>query len=199
MALFEKSLQAVANLDSIMTTANKTFEIEKKKAMDTYKDPVSHIGKLRAVLLETEEQQKLIFSETVKAEFAAVRDMVNKIVTTDAPLDFPATLEAIRVNGKGITEYEASAFLEKYKNNYLAFRTLADLLHKHGRAANISVLYPDAIMDDINDGERLLLNWGIQYKGSSYMGALLQSDNNPITALAVTVNEFLEGRYTLSE
>ncbi len=196
MKLFEKSLKGVAVLDSVMTTANATFKEEQKKAMETYRDPLPHIGKLRAVLIETEETQKNIFRETVKKEFAEARNKVNAVVTAGAPSDFPATLEAIKASGKDISEYEASAFLEKYKGNYLAFRTLAEVLHRMDRAKNVRVIYPDAIMYQINDCEAQLLNWCLTYKGSSILTGLLLSDSNPVTALEALVQDFIDGRYT---
>jgi hypothetical protein len=85
MAYFEKSLQAVATLDSVLTTANETFRTEQKKLLATLKDPTKQIGEMRKALTETEAEQKRIFRETVQAEFAAVRATVNAVVTTAPP------------------------------------------------------------------------------------------------------------------
>ena len=197
MAYFEKSLQAVATLDSVLTTANETFKTEQKKLLDTLKDPTKQIGEMRKALTETETEQKQIFREIVKTEFAAVREKVNKVVTAAPPADFTATLEAIKANGKAITEYEAAAFLAKYKDsNYLAFRTIAEVLHRLDKAKDVHIIYPDAIMKDIEESENLFLNWVTNYKGASYMTALLLNKTNPITATAVKVEEFLNGKYT---
>ena len=64
MAYFEKSLQAVATLDSVLTTANETFRTEQKKLLATLKDPTKQIGEMRKVLTETEAEQKRIFKGT---------------------------------------------------------------------------------------------------------------------------------------
>lgn len=200
MALFEKTLQGIANLDSIMTAANETYRTERKRIMDTYKDPSQKLGEIRRVLTETEAEQKQFFREIVKTEFAAVREKVNKVVTAAPPADFAATLEAIKANGKATTEYEAAAFLAKYKDsNYLAFRTLAEVLHRVDRANDVRIIYPDAIMKEIEEIETLVLNWVTNYKGSSYMTALLLNKTNPITATAAKVEEFLNGKYTLED
>ena len=197
MALFEKSLQAVATLDGVLTTANETFETECKKLCSTLKDPAKQIGEMRTVLTETEAEQKRIFKETVQAEFAAVREKVNAVVTAAPPADFLATLEAIKANGKNITDYEAAVFMEKYRNNYFASRTIYEVLTAAGKKLDGFVMKPDGIAADMNEGETLLLNWGREWRGSNYMGALLQNHKNPITYLAEKVQKFLEGRYIL--
>ena len=199
MAYFEKSLQAVATLDSVLTTANETFRTEQKKLLATLKDPTKQIGEMRKALTETEAEQKRIFRETVQAEFAAVRATVNAVVTTAPPADFLATLEAIKANGKNITDYEAAAFMEKYKGNYFAFRTLHEVLTKVGKNLDSYVMYPDRMAREIDQGEKMLLNWGREWKGSNYMGALLQNRTNPITALAEMVQKFTEGKFTAED
>lgn len=199
MAFFEKSLQAVKILDSALTTANETFYAERKKLLDTLIDPAKQIGEMRNLLTETEREQKRIFCETVQADFAAVRAAVASVVTAAPPADFPATLEAIKANGKNITDYEAAAFMEKYKGNYFAFRTLHEVLTNAGRDLDCYVMYPDRMAREIDQGEKMLLNWGREWKGNSYMGALFQNRTNPITALAEMVQKFTEGKYTVEE
>ena len=199
MALFEKSLQAVATLDSVLTTANETFKTEQKRLLATLKDPSKQIGEMRKALTDTETEQKRIFRETVQNEFAAVRATVNKVVTAAPPADFLATLEAIKVNGKNITDYEAAAFMEKYKGNYFAFRTLHEVLTKAGRELDCYVMYPDRMAREIDEGEKMLLEWGRAWKGSNYIGALLQHHSNPITALADMVQKFTEGKFTAED
>lgn len=199
MAYFEKSLQAVATLDSVMTTANETFRTEQKKLRETLKDPAKQIGEMRNVLTETEAQQKRIFCETVQAEFAAVRAKVNAVITTAPPADFLATLEALKANGKNITDYEAAAFMEKYKGNYFAFRTLHEVLTNAGKSLGSYVMYPDRMAREIDQGEKMLLNWGREYKEASYMTALLLNHKNPITALADMVQQFTDGKFTAED
>lgn len=201
MALFEKTLQGVANLDSIMTAAHETFRKEKKRILETYKDPAEKIGAIKKVLEATDAEQKQIFRKIVKEEFADVRQKVNEVVTAAPPADFHATLEAVRATGDGITEYEATALLAKYKGeNYLAFRTVAEILHRAGRAKDVRLVYPDAIMNEIDSGEKFVLDWANGYTGApSYLTGLLQHHNNPITALAAEVQDFLDGKFELTD
>ena len=199
MVYFEKSLKAVATLDSVLTAANETFRTEQKKLLATLKDPTKQIGEMRKALTETEAEQKRIFRETVQAEFATVRAKVNAIITAAPPADFMVTLEAIKANGKNITNYEATVFMEKYKDNYFAFRTLHEVLSNAGKDLDCYVMYPDRMALEINKGEQMLLNWGREWKGRNYMGALLQNHTNPITALAEMVQKFTEGKFTAED
>lgn len=198
MALFNKSLQAVATLETVLLAAYETFNTEKKKVLETLKNPTPEIGKMRDVLTQTEANAKKLFAETVRADFAAVREAVQKVTTAAPPADFPATLAAVNAAGKDISDHEAAALLEKYKGNYLAFRSLHAVLKKEGRDLP-HLIYPDAVMGEIDAGEKMVLDVGQNWKGATYMSALLQAKSNPITALADHVQKFIDGRYSLEE
>lgn len=197
MALFEKSLKALATLNSVLTTTNETFKEEQKKLLATMKDPTKQIGEMRNALTETEAEQKRIFSEIVKEEFASVRDKIRSVVTAAPPADFGVTLEAIKAAGKSISSVEASMYLEKYKGNYTAFRSLHEAITQAGKKLDSYVLYPDGILEEMSQGEQMLLNTGREWRGTNYMVALLLSDKNPILALSEKVEAFISGRYSL--
>ena len=72
MAYFEKSLQAVATLDSVLTTANETFKTEQKRLLATLKDPTKQIGEMRKALNETEAEQKLGFDYEIISTSKAI-------------------------------------------------------------------------------------------------------------------------------
>jgi preprotein translocase subunit SecD len=118
---------------------------------------------------------------------------------TDADMDSAKAIIETRLVNKNITDYEAAAFMEKYKGNYFAFRTLHEVLTKAGKNLDSYVMYPDRMAREIDQGEKMLLNWGREWKGSNYMGALLQNRTNPITALAEMVQKFTEGKFTAED
>ena len=199
MALFEKSLNAIKTLDSTIRTANETFKAEQKRLLDTYKDPTKQIGEIRAATDNTIMQAKAAFHEAVTADYNAVRGKVHAVVTAAPPADFLATLEAIKANGRNISDYEAAALVEKYKDNYFASRTLDEVLTAAGKKLGSYVKKPDHIADEINKSETMLHNWGRSYTGGSYMTALLLNHTNPVTMLADMVQQFLDGKYTTEE
>ena len=104
MALFEKTLQGIKDLDSVLSTAKDTFQAERKRLMDTYKDAVfaQKVKEIKRVYDETQAQQKALCLNIVQEDFSAVREKVSMVVTAAPPADFPATLEAIRASGKAI-------------------------------------------------------------------------------------------------
>lgn len=194
MALLEKSLQGIRNFDSVMSTAAKTFDAEKKRIMGLYKEDVfgQKFNELKKVFDETVAQQKQACREIVLADFIAVRQQVNKVVAVSPPADFPATLEAVRASGKSISDYEATVLLEKYNGNYLAYRTLAEVLHQQGKAKDVVVMQPDAILREIEDAETKFMQ--IINDGSiSLWGALFLEG---VPTMEDMVQRFLDGRYT---
>lgn len=194
MALFEKTIQGIRNLDSVMSTAAKTFDAEKKRIMGIYKEDVfgQKFNELKKVFDETVEQQKQACRETVQSDFSAVRERINKVVTVSPPADFPATLEAVRVSGKSISDYEATVLLEKYNGNYLAYRTLAEVLHQQGKANDVVVMQPDAILRELEDAETKFMQ--IINDGSFSLWGALFLEEVPI--LEDMVQRFLDGQYT---
>ena len=140
--------------------------------------------------------------EAVEADFVDVRGKVNEVVTAAAPADFAATLAAIQAKGKNVTDYEANAYIEKYKGNYLAFSTILDVLHQAGKVNNVFAYKPDAIEFQISEIERVVMNWiqgHASNKDDGYITALLTNDKHSlIVKLAAEVQAFLDGGYVLS-
>ena len=89
--------------------------------------------------------------------------------------------------------------MEKYKSNYFAFRTLHEVLTNEGKNLDGYIIYPDRLAREIDQGEKMLLKWGMEWNGSNYMGALLQNHTNPITALAEMVQKFTDGKFTAED
>lgn len=198
MKAFEKSLKALATLENVLVTARNNFEEEREKAVKTLREPTQKIGELREIYTATEAQAKKTFSELVKEDFASVREKIQTVVTTAPPSEFGGTLEAIRAAGKSITNVEASMYMEKYKGNYMAFRTLHEVLTQAGKKLEFHLIYPDGLLEEMSQGEQMVLNTGRDWNGtSSYMMALLQSNKNPILSLSEKVEAFLDGRYSL--
>lgn len=199
MALYKKTLDAVKTLDAEIIAATKEFETEKAKVMETYKDPSTYLQPIRDKYTKRVADGKKVFNETMHANFAEVRKKINEYVTTPVPADFAGTMEVVIVTGKAITDYEVKAFTEKYKENYLAFRTLVELMHQQGKATDILIRYPDSIVKEMENIERMLQRWSQDYKSNDYMTGLWKNDTNPLTELETYTEEFLQGNFILDE
>lgn len=205
MKLFNVTMQTIKDFDNIVKAANETFAETKKKVMETYKEPIAaeKIREAREALTEVHIRETQKASHAVQEDFYGVRSKVNEVVTASAPVDFAATLAAIQAKGRNVTDYEANAYIEKYKNNYLAFSTLLDVLHQAGKAVDVIAYKPDAIEARISEIEKMVLNW-IQCHASSnddgYITAILMDDNHSlIMKLAVEVQAFMDGGYILGD
>lgn len=200
--IFEKTMQTVKDFESAMTAAQESFNAAKKEILATYKDPIStdKVKAIRDILSDTEIKEKQNARDNIKADFADVRSKVNAVVTASAPADFAATLEALKTMGKSVSDYEANAFIEKYKDNYTAFRAILDVLHSVGKANDIVPYNAEAIDREISEAEKFILDWVATFKGADYYSALLTSDqHSPVKGMAVRVQAFLDGGYVLGD
>lgn len=199
MALFEKSLDAVKTFDSTIKTVRETFETERKRLLDVYKDPVKKIAEIKAKTDEEIYRAKARYFEEITADHDEVRKKIREFATATPPADFLVTLEVIKANGRNISEYEISALIEKYKGNYLASRAIHETLAAAGRTPAGFVKKPDQIVLEVNKNEEWLRNWAHNYSSNGYITALLLHYKNPVTALAEAVQEFLDGKFVVAE
>lgn len=198
--IFDKTKQAMKDFDSTMAAAKDSYGETKQSVLATYTEAIAteKLKEAQTALHGIEVKAKESAREAIKADFAEVRSQVNETVTASIPADFVATLEAVKALGSSVTDAEASGYLEKYKGNYMAFRSLLEVLHLAGRCGGIMAVTPDSIYSHIDEGERIVLEWIQNYKGNDYMSALMTSDaHTPINNLVTNVQAFLNGGYAL--
>lgn len=199
MKFLTKTMHAVKDYASAIQAARNEFEAAKGQILSTYKDPVAtqKLGEAREALSAFEMKEKYNAREAIQKDFEAVRKQVNEFVMVPVSADFGATLEALK-SMQNISDSEANAFIEKYKDNYISFRAVLDELHKAGKAADIRYCAVDYIETKLSDLENMLLNWVQSYVGNGYYTALLTSEEHtPILKVAEEVEAFIAGGYIL--
>lgn len=199
--IFEKTYTAANEFDAAMTAAQETFQSAKKEINATFKSPTAEtkIAEVKAVYESTVADQRRKVREAVAADMADTRRKVNEFVSVAPPADFAATLAALQAKGEHISDYESRAFLDKYRGNYLAFTTLADVLHGAHKAVDVLPVKPDEIEEEISQLERMVLNWTQNYTGGEYMTALLTDINHtPILKSGAAVQSFIDGDFVIS-
>lgn len=199
--IFEKTYTAANEFDAAMTAAQETFQSAKKEINATFKSPTAEtkIAEVKAVYESTVADQRRKVREAVAADMADTRRKVNEFVSVAPPADFAATLAALQAKGEHISDYESRAFLDKYRGNYLAFTTLADVLHGAHKAVDVLPVTPDEIEEEISQLERMVLNWTQNYTGGEYMTALLTDINHtPILKSGAAVQSFIDGDFVIS-
>ena len=199
--IFEKTYTAASEFDAAMTAARETFQSAKKEINATFKSPTAEtkIAEVKAVYESTVADQRQKALEAVAADMADTRRKVNDFVSVAPPADFAATLAALQAKGERISDYESRAFLDKYKGNYLAFSTLADVLHSVRKAVDVLPIKPDEFQEEIANLEHMVLNWIRTYTGGDYMTALLTDRNyTPILKSGAAVQSFIDGNLVIS-
>lgn len=201
MAIFEKTYNAINDMNSAIEAARETFQSAKKEILATFKSPVSEnkLSEVKAVYESAVANQCKKAREAVAADIAEARRKVNEIVSAAAPADFPATLAALQAKGDRVSDYESRAFLDKYKGNYLAFSTLADVLHGVNKAGDVLPVKPDEVAEVIDSVERDAMNVIQNATSGGYMMALFTSEqHSPILKSGEAVQAFLDGNFTVS-
>lgn len=204
MAMLEKTIQAVKDLDNTINAAKNEFQNAQKTILETYKEPAAteKLTEARDVRTEIEVRETQAAKAIVVEDFAKVREMVGETVTQAVPADFVATLEALKAKGDKITEYEAASFLKKYSGNYTAYSAILNLLHQSGKGGDMHLVTPDMMDERITFWENKILTWMQGRAGiageSDYMSRLLTtSKGNPIQALADEVEAFCNGSFVM--
>lgn len=202
MAIFEKTYNAINDMNSAIEAAQETFRTAKKEIFATFKSPTAEnkLSEVKVVYESAVADQRKKARETVAADVAEARRKVNEIVSAAAPADFPATLAAIQAKGRRVSDYESRAFLDKYKGNYLAFSTLADVLHDVNKAVDVLPVKPDEVKGEIDRVERDAMNVIQNATSDGYMMALFTSEqHSPILKSGEAVQAFLDGNFTASD
>lgn len=201
----DKVLKVLNEYETVLEAAAELWNNTKKQLQNDY-------GNTGRVYKEKYEAGKALYDATVaearqkglatvKEEFTKLNGVVRDFITTPVPSDFLTTLEAVRATGKGITEAEAEVYLDKYKNNYTAYRSLANLIEEQTGKKHFVVAY-DAIKNEIAEHERIATRYFDSATGS-YLRALFSSEkSSPLLKLDAMLQEFITkdvGKFTNTE
>lgn len=206
MNILTKSMQAVKDFDASVVAARNEFEQTKKELFATYSNTVAaeKLGAAREALTAFEMNATKNARDIITADFAEARNAVFAFVTQPVPDSFTATLAAIQVKGDKITPFEATSFLEKYKDNYMAYSAVLKALNDFGHVTDVFVKVPDSLNEDITNIEKRVLDWvntrtsaGYGF-GSEYWTRLLTKDgSSPIQALGEKIADYISGNFVL--
>ena len=201
----DKVFKALNEYDAVVQAADELWNSTKKQLEYDYGntgrvyEEKYAAGKALYDATVTEAKQKGL--ATVKEEFEKLHDVVREFISTPVPSDFIPTLEAVRATGKDITEAEMEIYLEKYKNNYTAYRSLAQSFQEQTGRRHYVVVY-DAIKNDIEEHEGYVTRI-FSGTANGYVKALFMSEqHSPLVKLDAALQEFITkdvGSYTDTE
>ena len=206
MNILTKTMQAVKDFDASIVAARNEFEATKNQIFATYSNTIAaeKLGAAREALTAFELKETVKTRDAVKADFVEARNAVFEFVTKPVPDSFTATLAALQVKGDKISPFEAASFLDKYKDNYMAYSATLKALNDFGHVADVFVKTPDGLNDDITHIEKRVLDWvntrtstGNTF-GADYWTRLLTKDSgSPIEVLAKKIEDYLAGGFIL--
>lgn len=202
MAIFEKTYNAISDMSAAIKAAEEVFQTAKKEILATFKSPAAEnkLAEVKAVYESAVADQRRKAREAVAADIADTRRKVNEVVSAAAPADFPATLAALQAKGERLSDYESRAFLDKCNGsggNYLAFSTLADVLHSVNKALDVLPVKADEIEDEISRVESGAMNIIQNATSNGYMMALFTSkEHSPILKSGEAVQLFIDGSFS---
>lgn len=192
---FDKIIQALNDFDTVETAAAEAWKATQKKLSEDYGNTgrvyVDEYAKGKALYDATVAEAKQKGKAVVTEEIQKIHGIVQNFVTTPVPSDFMATLEAIRATGKALSKGEAEVYLEKYKGNYTAYMSLANLINECTGEKVYFVKY-DAIKNDIDEYGGMALKTFDQYGMGGYMRALMISEQHtPLLAIDKALQKFM--------
>lgn len=197
--MFEKTMQAMRNLDAIYNAAVETHKNAVKDIDANYKGKLADQkrGEAKALLQSTIQEEKKKSLDVFEQEFKEAREKVNNVITKVVPEDFAATLAAAQASGKTISDYEARAIIDKYKDNYMAVKAFIKLFRGLGKDIDRQIMQADAIEQEIEYNEYLIRNFLVGYNGSTLETAMLINDNAPLTEIGAKLDKFISGDFLL--
>lgn len=195
MSVFAKSLQAIKYFDTTMKAAYETHTAAKQQIMAASGNLMSQkLGEINETLQSVKVEQQEILRSVLDADFEQAKETVNAVASADVPDGFVAALEAIRSFSGSMTDYEIKSYFEKYRSSYTAAKAITEVIGKAGKG-KVVIIPPDRIIEEMNKIHNQLIHWVQGWNPTSYMSRVMVTDNNVLTILENSVQEWLDGGF----
>jgi hypothetical protein len=202
---FDNVIKEINNYNITIEAACEVWNDTRKNLNDNYKIGSSAYEEQyaagKAIFDAAIEGAKNKGFEIAKEAFAKAKDAVKEFIKKPVPNDFLPTLETIKALGKNITEGEAATYLETYKNNYAAYRSIAQTLEEQ-----TGIKYPVALYDEIKEDIEIYSSYVYRIFGGKpgeYMLRLFSSEqHSPLIKLDEALTNFTTNsvaKYTSGE
>lgn len=194
--MFEQLLQEFKNYDAGFRAVKKVWLSTKDDLRKNYKGElyIQKLGEAKQIHDSTLADMKKQGLLVCDAAFSKAREAINEVFIKPVPDDFISSMEVIKLMGKNLSEIEINAYIEKYKGNYAAYRAITSYLNNLG-VITIKPLRPEAINEDIDEGERLAIQFFQDFIPDTYRTAIMMVENNPISSLDAELQGIISGDY----
>lgn len=198
--MFYKLRKAYEELDLIAQNAVETWKVAEAQIDEEYGHyNLKAANEKRAEVKEkfeaTVESAKKDALQVVEEVFENMDKKTKEKVLVPVPNDYVATLEAIKIAGKDLTRKEADLYLEKFKGNYTAYRSLVNHFKTVCGFEINDIQYYDAMIDGVEEYHReityLFNNYSVQ---ASNLGlSLAFSEGGEFAMFVKRLEEYLAG------
>lgn len=196
--MFERITKNINQFDNTMRVAHEKY----KKAQEEL--PKSYRGELLKEKLEqaTKEFNNIKtneiedFKKIVNEEIEKYFNEVNDIITKPVESDFLSTLEALKLGKNDISNYEAEAYLNKYKNNYTSCKAILSLLHSVNKGNDLAIVNAEAIKQELSDLKESLMQFAYNYNIDSLATSFyLDEKTSPVAISIQKIEPFFNQDY----
>lgn len=191
--MLNNTLQEMKKFESIYNKATETYKKARKEINENFKNQLSN-----SKLLDAKNTYESTLQDARKKgyqiaidEFENAKKEVLNIITEDVPNGFSDTIAALQSGKFNVSEIEAEAYINKYKNNYTALKNLLLVLHKNNIAKDYKFISAEHITSTIDKVLQDIHNYYYDYIPQTYITAVMIHEKGPVQQLINTLELFL--------
>ena len=126
---FNNTKTALNNFADVYTRATELWKQVRHEVMTQYKEDFQHakLSEAKEIYENTLAEARKDNMNMAEKELDEIRKRIEAVALEPIPEDFTRTVEAFK-NMREVTETEYKAIADHFKNNYLAYRAITDVL-----------------------------------------------------------------------
>ena len=126
---FNNTKTALNNFADVYTRATELWKQVRHEIMTQYKEDFQHakLSEAKEIYENTLAEARKDNMNMAEKELDEIRKRIEAVALEPIPEDFTRTVEAFK-NMREVTETEYKAIADHFRNNYLAYRSITDVL-----------------------------------------------------------------------
>lgn len=181
--MYEKTIETIKSYDEAVKAAhekyNNLFEEMKQNLTGdllVQRQTIAYQRLQDTLKAELEEAENVMNSE-----FKPLYDKLNEYITKHPSLDLAPCIEAIKLSGESLSEFEAKSIAESYRNDYLSSKAVVNVLHGMKKVEDINIIKAEWIKDKLDEHYNGVLDYFKGYDPTRYQTFLYTLDSsNPL-------------------
>lgn len=197
--MLEKIVKVVNDFQENFDAENAKLKTEITRIQKTYKETSQDYLDMkmaaRNAFNEKIENARVGAIEAIHNCAGQNRTTLADVTSKPAPADAVATIELLKAgNPEATSEFEVKSILEKYKENYLATKMIAQITGAEKRFG-IMCMAADQIVSEINEIEEMACSFVNQYNGNMTFSQALLLQGEIVMSVDAKVQGFINHKY----